>query len=139
MTGTTTIEQTVRIAAPPEIVWSFWTEPDRIAEWWGNGTDVNVEPGGVLRVELARGPVMLGAFTALEPPRRLAFTFGWEQHAPGEPLAPGSTVVEVTLTPDGDGTIVNLRHSDMPVTHAADHEKGWSYCLDALLGAAVAD
>ena len=67
---------------------------------------------------------MLGSFATVEPPHRLVFTFGWEQNAPGEPLAPGSTVVEVLLTPDGDGTVLVLRHSDMPVTHAADHAQG---------------
>ena len=38
---------------------------------------------------------MCGTIEALEPPNRLVFTFGWESNAPGEPLAPGSTVVEV--------------------------------------------
>ena len=34
----TTIEQTVRIAARPETVWSFWTDPTRLAQWWGRRT-----------------------------------------------------------------------------------------------------
>ena len=139
MTATTTIEQTVRIDAPPELVWSFWTDPDRITEWWGTGTAFDVEPGGALRIELADGPVMCGTIEALEPPNRLVFTFGWEGNAPGEPLAPGSTVVEVTLTPDGDGTLLALRHSDMPLTHAADHERGWRLFVGERLVAAIAD
>jgi uncharacterized protein YndB with AHSA1/START domain len=132
-TATTTVERTLRIAARPDVVWSFWTDPTRIVEWWGRPSDVDVRPGGALRVELDNGATAVGTFTVLEPPRRLVFTFGWEQFASGEPLCPGSTSVEVTLTPDGDGTVLVLRHSDMPVTHAADHERGWTYYLEERL------
>lgn len=126
---TTTIEQTVRIAAPPETVWSFWTEPARLAEWWGVEAEVEPVPGGRYRVVMEEGPVMLGQLTELDPPHRLVFTFGWEQNAPGEPLAPGSTRVEVTLRADGNGTELVLRHSDMPVTHAPDHDHGWKHVI----------
>ncbi|MEX0664625.1 MAG: SRPBCC domain-containing protein [Acidimicrobiia bacterium] len=125
--ATTTIEQTVRIAASPETLWAFWTDPTRLAEWWGSEAEVVAEPGGVFRVVMESGPIMRGTFTELDPPNRLVFTFGWEQNAPGEPLAPGSTLVEVTLTPDDGETVLVLRHSEMPATHAADHEQGWQH------------
>jgi len=137
-TDFTVIEQTVRIAAAPETVWTFWTEPERLAEWWGADAEVVAEPGGLFRVVMERGPVMLGTFTELDPPHRLVFTFGWEQNAPGEPLAPGSTIVEVTMTPDDGGTLLVLRHSEMPATHAADHAKGWDHYLGDCLVAAAA-
>jgi uncharacterized protein YndB with AHSA1/START domain len=134
----TTVEQTVRIAASPETVWSFWTEPERLCEWWGVDAEVVAEHGGLYRVVMENGPVMRGTFAELDPPHRLVFTFGWEQNAPGEALAPGSTRVEVTLTPDGSETVLVLRHSEMPTTHAADHEKGWSYFVgERLVAAAV--
>lgn len=126
---TTTIEQTVRIGARPETVWTFWTDPRRVAEWWGPDAEVEARPGGRYRVVMESGPVMLGEMVELDPPHRLVFTFGWEGNAPGEPLAPGSTQVEVTLTPDDDGTVLVLRHSDMPTTHAPDHTKGWAYLI----------
>jgi uncharacterized protein YndB with AHSA1/START domain len=137
---TITIEQTVRIAASPETVWTFWTEPRRLAEWWGSDAEVVAEPGGLFRVLTENsGPVMRGTFVELDPPHRLVFTFGWEQNAPGEPLAPGSTRVEVTLTRDGAETVLVLRHFEMPATHAPDHEKGWSFFLgDRLVAAAAA-
>ena len=124
---TTTIEKTVRIAASPETLWQFWTDPARLAEWWGSESEVVTEPGGLFRVVMDNGPVMRGTFTELEPPHRLVFTFGWEHNADGEALAPGSTRVEVTLTPDGDETVLVLRHFDMPSSHASDHDKGWTY------------
>ena len=136
--ATITIERTIRIAASPETVWTFWTEPQRLAEWWGTDAEVEAEPGGLFRVVMGHGPVMRGAFTELDPPRRLVFTFGWEHNAPGEPLAPGTTRVEVTMTPEAGGTVLVLRHYDMPTTHSPEHEKGWSYFLGDRLAAAAA-
>jgi hypothetical protein len=44
----------------------------------------------------------------------------------------------VTLTPEGGGTVLVLRHFDMPVHHAPDHRKGWGYFVgDRLVAAAV--
>lgn len=133
-----TVEQTVAIAAPPESVWSFWTDPGRLVEWWGVEAELDPAPGGRFRVVMGEGPVMLGAFLELDPPRRLVFSFGWEHNAPGQALAPGSTTVEVTLTPVDDGTVVVLRHSEMPPSHAADHAKGWAYFVGERLPAACA-
>ena len=87
----------VRIAASPATVWQFWTDADLVTEWWGVDAEVVAEPGGRYRVVMAGGRVIVGAFTDLDPPNPLAFSFGWDHTAPGEPLAPGSTSVEVTL------------------------------------------
>ena len=135
---TVTIEQTVRIAAPPETVWRLWTEPHGLVQWWATDAEVVAEPGGLFRVVVGGGPVMRGIFLELEPPHRLVFTFGWESAAPAGPLAPGSTRVEVTLTPDRDGTVLVLRHFDLPVHHAPDHRRGWSHFVADLLVAAAA-
>lgn len=121
-----TIEQVVHIDATPETVWSFWTEPARLCEWWGVEADVVAETGGVFRVVMDGGPVMLGEFLELEPPRRLLFSFGWEGGAPGGPLPPGSSRVEVVLDGQAGGTLLTLRH-ELPVTHAVDHAKGWEF------------
>ncbi len=132
-----TIEQTVRIAASPATVWRFWTEPQLLAEWWGVDAEVMAGPGGIYRVVMENGQVIRGTFTELDPPNRLVFTFGWEHIAPGDPLAPGTTRVEVTLTPDQHGTVLALRHTAMPASHAPDHEKGWAYLLGERLVAAT--
>ena len=31
---TTVVEQTVRIDARPETVWRYWTDPERLCDWW---------------------------------------------------------------------------------------------------------
>lgn len=132
------IEHSVRIAARPETVWSFWTDPVRLAQWWGVEAEVEPEPGGLYRVVMGDGPVMRGAFTELDMPRRLVFSFGWEHNAPGEPLAPGSTRVEVTLHAEGVDTVVVLRHFDVPAAARGDHSKGWAFFVGERLAAAAA-
>ena len=121
-----TIEQVVHIDAAPETVWSFWTEPARLCEWWGIEADAVAATGGVFRVVMEAGPVMLGEFLELDPPRRLLFSFGWEGGAPGGALPPGSSRVEVVLDDQAGGTRLTLRH-ELPATHAVDHAKGWSF------------
>ncbi len=85
------------------------------------------------------GPIMRGEYLELDAPNRLVFSFGWESNASGELMAPGTTRVEITLTPDGDETLLVLRHLDIPATHAPDHAQGWShFIIDCLSPAASA-
>ena len=116
----------------------FWTDPARLVEWWGVTAEVEPEPGGLYRVVMGDGPVMRGVLTDIDEPHRLVFSFGWEQNAPGDPLAPGSTRVEVTLRAEGVETVVVLRHFDMPASASADHRKGWAYYVGERLPAAIA-
>lgn len=122
----------MRIAASTETVWAHWTEPDRMAAWWGE-TEVSPEVNGAIRVQMpGGGPVMLGRYLVLDPPHHLSFSFGWEAHDVGTPLAPGSTVVDITLEADGADTVLTLVHRSMPATHAADHRRGWERHLPNL-------
>jgi len=67
--------------------------------------------------------VAIGQYKLVEPPRRIVFSWGWEGDAE---VAPGSTTVEITLTPDGSGTLLRLRHSDLPnEQQQAIHQEGW--------------
>ena len=68
----------------------------------------------------------------VEPPHRIVLTWGWEGDAE---VAPGSTTVEITLTPDGSGTLLRLRHTDLPnEQQRAMHEAGWRMYAGTLAG-----
>ncbi|WP_344450093.1 SRPBCC family protein [Actinocorallia aurantiaca] len=128
-----TIEQTLHIRARPETVWRFFTDPARLARWWGTA-ELDAGPGGILQVAMHEGPrpVMRGRFVELVPYERLVFTFGWEA-TPGAPdIPPESSRVEVTLTPDGDGTELTLRHSDLPTVLEEETGDGWAHLLHRL-------
>ncbi len=63
--------------APRAHVFSVWTDPRLIPEWWGDGTVVeamDVRPGGSYRFRTAKG-VVEGEFLEVEPPGRLVQTF----------------------------------------------------------------
>ena len=65
-----------------------------------------------------------GEFREVEAPRRLVFTWGWEGNSD---LAPGSTTVEITLTPVGGGTLLRLKHSGFANAAQRDsHREGWT-------------
>ncbi len=133
-----TIEQRVRIAASPETVWSFWTDPARLCEWWGIRAEVEPRPGGIFRVVMsADAPVMSGTYVTLEPFTRLVFTFGWEGNPMGDALAPGSTQVEVTLTAVNGDTDLLLVHREVPAPYADEHAKGWALFVGERLPTAV--
>src|ERR1700751_4031152 len=76
------------IAAPPAPVFALWTEPELLVKWWGpEGYDIpvhalDVRPGGAWRTTM-RAPsgklsIVSGLYRLIEPPRRLGFTWAWE-------------------------------------------------------------
>ena len=125
------VEVEVRIAASPETVFDFFTEPDRMIQWMGGLVRVDPRPGGVFHLEINDDAVVDGEYVALEPPRRLVFTWGWVGEDSVTP--PGSSSVEVLLVADGDGTHLRLIHSDLPTEESAErHGHGWRHYLDRL-------
>ena len=98
-------EREVRIAARPEVVFQFFLDPAKIVRWKGTEAALDPRPGGIYRVNVTGHDIARGEYLEIVPHSRIVFTWGWEEG----PIAPGSTTVEVTLTPSGDGTIVRLR------------------------------
>jgi len=64
--------------APREHVYSIWTDPELIPEWWGDGTvveEMDVRPGGTWRFRVANGYAVEGEFREVEAPARIVQTF----------------------------------------------------------------
>lgn len=121
----------VRIAARPETVFAFFTEPDKLLRWIGTTADLNAQPGGAYTINVNGQDVARGTFVELVPFSRIVLTWGWE--GPDQPLPPGSTTVEVTLTPDGEGTQLRLVHRGLAVAELRDaHREGWQHYLNRL-------
>jgi len=132
---TTVVVQTLRISARPETVWRYWTDPARMCDWWGAAAELDPRPGGTCVVEMDGGGVMRGEYVELVPHERIVFTFGWDPTGSGPVVAPGSTLVEITLTPDGDDTILALRHTGLPIAARDEHRAGWGHFLPLLVAA----
>ena len=74
--ATTAIEREVRIAAPPETVFGFFTDGARMARWMGRTVTLDPRPGGALRIDYNGSDIAAGTFVEIDPPRRIVFTLG---------------------------------------------------------------
>ena len=124
-----TVTAEIRIEARPEAVFPFLTEPERIIRWKGVEARVEPTPGGEYRVQVTATAVAVGEYVVVDPPRRVVFTWGWEDD---EQLPPGSSTVQIELVPDGDGTIVRLTHSGLPEGADVAQLEGWQHFLPRL-------
>lgn len=132
----TTVEVETRIDAAPETVFEFFIEPTKMVQWMGRDHVLDPQPGGVFRCDINGRDVASGAYVEVDPPRRIVFTWGWE----GEPsmTRPGASTVEVSFTPDGDGTLVRLLHRDLASDESrAAHAHGWNHYTQRLALAAA--
>lgn len=127
------IELEARVAASPETVFSLLKNGAGMARWFGSTVEMDPKPGGRLRVDINGRDVVGGEIVEMVPNERVVFTFGWE--ADGHPVPVGSTTVEIVLVADGDGTVVRLRHRDLPAEQAAGHKEGWEHYLPRLVEA----
>ena len=128
------LEREIRIAARPETVFAFFTDPEKMLRWKGIRADIDPQPGGIYRVDIDGQHIARGQYVEVVPHSRVVFTWGWENA--GDTPLPGASTVEVTLTADGDGTIVRLRHSGLSAMERASHGEGWDYFLSRLATAA---
>ena len=86
--GAFTVNAEVRIEAPPEAVFPFLTEPDKIVRWKGVDATVEAAPGGVYRVNVTGEKHAVGEYVEIDPPRRVVFTWGWEGETSSSRPAP---------------------------------------------------
>jgi len=123
------VEREIRIEAPAAAVYRAFVDPELMASWMGVDVQLDPRPGGQFRVNVTGSDIAVGEFVELDPPHRVVFTWGWD--APDHPVPPGSSTVEVTLRPEGTGTIVRLVHKDLPATDTG-HTEGWDHYLERL-------
>jgi uncharacterized protein YndB with AHSA1/START domain len=114
--------------APREQVWKAWTEPERLAAWWGkrgwnavlSSIKLDVRPGGAFRVTTISdedGVEMTteGVYREVVEPERLVL------EEPSDDDWHGGAVSTVVLTDLGDGR-TEMRFSTTVQTTRAIHE-----------------
>jgi uncharacterized protein YndB with AHSA1/START domain len=121
----------VHIAARPEQVFEYFIRAEAIVRWMGDYAVLDARPDGEFTLDINGVPVR-GRYLEVEPPRRLLISWG---HAGSDRLPPGASTVEVTLTPDADGTTVRIVHRDLPEVEATQHALGWKHFLERLVTA----
>jgi uncharacterized protein YndB with AHSA1/START domain len=132
----TAIRREISIKASPETVWEFLVDPEKATRWMGMDASLDAQPGGEYRVQVISGNVARGEFVEVDPPRRLVWTWGWDNES-ASTVAPGSSTIEVELEPTGDGTLLRFSHSGFGNTDESQkHAHGWDHYLPRLQVAA---
>ncbi|MCL2453572.1 MAG: SRPBCC domain-containing protein [Alphaproteobacteria bacterium] len=112
----------IRINASPETVFGLLTDPAHMKTWFAELVEADARPGGLFRISGPDGVSIEGTYLEVIPIRKVVFTWGGV-----EGLKPGQSTVEFLLEPDGQGTLVYLRHYGLPPPTVEAHRRGWVY------------
>ncbi|MGI8668208.1 MAG: SRPBCC family protein [Jatrophihabitans sp.] len=107
-----------------EDLWEACTKPERLARWIAEVSG-DLTPGGEFAACFTSGWEGSGRIDACEPPRRLLVSTR-------ETGQTDEQVIEVTLTPDGDRTILVVEERGLPVGQLAAYGAGWQVHLEDL-------
>jgi uncharacterized protein YndB with AHSA1/START domain len=128
------------IAAPPEQVFSYWTEPSLLVKWWGpEGCDIprseiDLRPGGRWTTTMCwpngNEATVSGVYRKIDPPRRLEFTWAFHDDK-GE--RGHETLVAITCDEAPGGTRLVLLQREFQTKEQRDrHSEGWSSSFNKL-------
>jgi uncharacterized protein YndB with AHSA1/START domain len=138
------IVREIVVAAPPQRVWEVLTRPEYLPGWFGAAkAEIDLRPGGALVMEWAEHGTGYAQIDRVDEPTFFSFRWGLE---PGARPAPGEeTLVEFTLTPEADGTRLQVVESgfsklDLPAEKQEWHRErnvdGWRQVLEAVAAGA---
>ena len=133
------IEREILIHAPVDVVWAVVTEPEHISGWFSDSVDLDLRPGGRAVLHWNEYGTVHGRVERVEPPR--FFSFRWVV-GPGPELAEdNSTLVEFSLSAEGESTRLTVVESgfrdlagpdDEKQRHFDSHRRGWKLELGEL-------
>lgn len=128
--------------APRETVFKAWTEPERLAQWWGPKGfktavigKLDLRPGGRYRFHMVESDGtdhwQQGEYREVIPPERLVCTYEWAD-ADGNRIRP-QTLLTVTFEDVGGKTRLTVHQAVFESATARDlHQGGWNSTLDRL-------
>lgn len=125
--------------APVAQVFDAWTSEEVLRRWlhgmpgWETPTaEVDLRVGGTIRIVM-RDPAdgteagATGEYRVIDPPRRLVFTWVWDDQ-PDRPQ-----LIELELSERDGRTMVSMTNSAIPTDGRLEsQERGWQVCYDNL-------
>lgn len=126
--GAETFTGSIHVEAPPEEVFTYFTDATALASWMGDRAHVEPRPGGAFVIHFD-DRIVEGCYVEVEFPRRVVVT--WGRHGSIR-LPPGGSTLVVTLTPEAGGTLVSVVHDGLPDPERALHAQGWAHYLPRL-------
>jgi uncharacterized protein YndB with AHSA1/START domain len=133
------IEREILIEAPVDVVWEVVTQPEHISGWFSKSAEVDLTPGGKLALYWEAHGTRHGRVERVEAPH--FFSFRWVIRPDEDITEDNSTLVEFTLSAEGESTrltVVETGFGDLAGTedertdYFDDHSRGWDRELDEL-------
>jgi len=130
--------------APRDLLFQAWTDPARLALWWGPSgftnpvCEVDLRPGGAIRIDM-RAPdgtvyPMTGVYEEIVAPERLVFTAS-ALDTKGNPVLEVRNTVIFTERGSKTEIVVQarlIRMTAIGATYLDGQEAGWSQSLERL-------
>jgi uncharacterized protein YndB with AHSA1/START domain len=103
------VARDVTLPVDREAAWDALTDPDALAQWLGEPSRLELEPGGVAAFTLRNGEERHAVVEEVQPGERLVFWW-WEPSPDGPDAAPDApgTRVEFTLADAVSGTRITV-------------------------------
>ncbi|HXT70462.1 MAG TPA: SRPBCC domain-containing protein [Vicinamibacterales bacterium] len=128
------LDRIIMIEAPPEVVFSFFTDNARWASWWGAGSTIEPRVGGRVYICHPGNVHVSGEVLELRAPQHLLFTYGYDS---GQPFPAGGSRVRISLDTVETGTRLHLHH-EFPEGFSRDHHvQGWRFQLSLFSNAVL--
>ncbi|MFC8093109.1 SRPBCC domain-containing protein [Streptomyces sp. NPDC057301] len=122
------ISEQALVPADPDRTWRLITDPQYVKQWYAfGGADIELAPGGAMVLRWDEHGAFPARVEAVQPGHRFAFRWLPE---PGD-------LVEIALSPEGDGTLVRITESGA-LEDAATSAMAWRNSLSLLIALAQA-
>lgn len=119
------IERTIQIEAPPEVVFDVVSNPEHVGEWWSDEATFEPAPGGTGELVFGNGDdprAHVASITVVEAVPHRLFSFRWTHPAGETAVAGNSLLVTFELAPSGSGTTLTM-------TEVGFREQGWEIAM----------
>lgn len=137
----TVLEMRRQIRASREKAFEAWTNPSQLKQWFAVSegfttplAEIELRVGGRYRLGMKAGgdnPLLVvgGIYQEIVRPKKLVFTWRWENGDPNEP----ETLVTVEFVENNGLTDVMLKHELFTdIAQRDKHGEGWQGCLNKL-------
>lgn len=120
------LDRSILIHAPQATVFSFLTDSERWAKWWGAGSTIDPKVGGKVYIRHPGGVESGGKILDIEPPARVVFSYGFNS---GSPIPLEASRVTMWFDDEAGSTRVRLHHEFSDAAARDEHVQGWRYQL----------
>jgi len=120
--GPREVRHEIFIEASPETVFALLTDATAMKKWQAEIVDADPVAGGIFRLAEPGGMQIEGRYVEVVPYSKVVYTWGGVAG-----VAPGQSTVEFLLEPRDNGTLVRLRHYNLPESSFEAHDRDWAH------------